>query len=567
MNAIFFLILRQMRGPLLLLSAVYAVATLGLTIVPGVTDTGETWYMGFFHAFYFVSFMGTTTGFGEIPYAFSEAQRMWTLVFIYITVATWIYTIGALITLLQNETLRNALAEYRFERRVHNLREPFYLICGFGATGGRLVHSLSLRRMQASVIDLRQDRIDALLMEDNPTVPPVICADARDPDTLIRAGIEHPMCRHVLALTNDNAANLHIALSASVLRPGMPVICRADSHSVELNMASFGNNYIIDPFATFAKNLVQAYYAPHQFLLYHWLHKATLKPRPEVLTIPKGRWLICGFGRFGRAVYSEMQARGIDVRVIEPNKTIKGLPDNTVLGLGTEAETLQEAAIESCVGIIAGTNNDSNNLSIILTARDIKPDLFVIARQCDAVNQPLFEDLDAEIVMQPSEVIANKIRTILTNPMVDEFLSLVRVRDDAFAKEVIDRIDDRCGEDTPRLEQIDINRDQAHAVVTALAEGTEICIADIIRNHWDREQRLPLLPLLHTNSSRSQCLPEFTTLLQEGDRILFAGPASALDRFKWNLQNEVALNYALSGKTIQQTPLGRWLERRRSSVG
>ena len=54
MNRVFFLVLRQMRVPLLLLSVVYAVATIGLTLIPGTNDTGDSRYLDFFHAFYFV---------------------------------------------------------------------------------------------------------------------------------------------------------------------------------------------------------------------------------------------------------------------------------------------------------------------------------------------------------------------------------------------------------------------------------------------------------------------------------------------------------------------------------
>ena len=111
-----------MRGPLLLLSVVYVIATFGLTLIPGVDDHGDPWRMDFFHAFYFISFMGTTTGFGEIPYAFTDGQRMWALIFIYITVATWIYTIGALISLLSSDLLKNALTIYQVDRQVRQIR-------------------------------------------------------------------------------------------------------------------------------------------------------------------------------------------------------------------------------------------------------------------------------------------------------------------------------------------------------------------------------------------------------------------------------------------------------------
>ncbi|MBR9884970.1 MAG: potassium transporter TrkA, partial [Oceanospirillales bacterium] len=78
MNDILYVLLRRLRAPLITLIVVYAVAVLGFTLIPGQDNDGNVWHMDFFHAFYFVSFMGSTIGFGEIPYAFTNAQRMWT---------------------------------------------------------------------------------------------------------------------------------------------------------------------------------------------------------------------------------------------------------------------------------------------------------------------------------------------------------------------------------------------------------------------------------------------------------------------------------------------------------
>ena len=90
-----FLLLRRLRSPLIVLIVVYAVAVFGFTLIPGVDDQGRPWRMGFFHAFYFVSFLGTTIGLGEIPYPFTDAQRLWALLSIYATVVAWLYGIGA----------------------------------------------------------------------------------------------------------------------------------------------------------------------------------------------------------------------------------------------------------------------------------------------------------------------------------------------------------------------------------------------------------------------------------------------------------------------------------------
>lgn len=562
MNTVLFIVLRRMRVPLLLLSTVYAVATLGLTLIPGVDDEGNTWHMDFFHAFYFVSFMGTTTGFGEIPYAFSHAQRMWALVFIYITVVTWIYALGSLITLIGNETLRKAVIDFRFSRQVRMIQEPFYLVCGYGDTGSKLVSTLRNRRMQASVIDIDQARIDALMLEDDPMFVPGLKADARDPDNLIMAGMTHPMCECVVALTNDNAANLHIAISATVLNPDVKVIGRADAHDIEANMASFGTDVIIDPFDTFARNIALATYAPHQFLLLEWLSKARDEPLSDVTVMPRGLWIICGFGRFGKAIYREMEEHGIPTIIIEPDDSISDLPEGSIIGYGTEASTLNEANVDMAVGIIAGADDDSNNLSIIVTAKQLNPDLFVIVRETLRANRPLFESIPANIVMQIGETLANKIRTLLTNPLIDEFLSLARAHDDDWAKALTDRLRQISPEVLPHTWAATVGEEETAAVASAIERGETVRIRDLVRDHTDRDRELPLMVLFHSNRQGAFCLPEGNTGLDIGDQLLFAGTRASQSKALWNLNNEAALTYILNGIPRQQTVVGQWLASR-----
>ena len=123
-----FLLLRRLRLPLILLIVVYAVAVFGFTLVPGIDAAGQPWRMGFLHAFYFVSFLGTTIGLGEIPQPFSDAQRLWATASIYATVTAWLYGIGALLSTLQDPLFRRILHENRFAAAVRGLREPFVLL-------------------------------------------------------------------------------------------------------------------------------------------------------------------------------------------------------------------------------------------------------------------------------------------------------------------------------------------------------------------------------------------------------------------------------------------------------
>src|SRR5688572_20609177 len=85
-SATIFLILRRMRAPLITLIVIFAVSVLGLTLVPGEDQAGEPGRMSFLDAFYFMSYTATTIGFGELPYTFTDAQRLWVMVCIYLTV-------------------------------------------------------------------------------------------------------------------------------------------------------------------------------------------------------------------------------------------------------------------------------------------------------------------------------------------------------------------------------------------------------------------------------------------------------------------------------------------------
>ncbi|MBX3686459.1 MAG: potassium channel protein, partial [Rhodocyclaceae bacterium] len=149
-----FLMLRRMRAPLILLIVIFAISVLGLTIVPGFDEHGNPARMSFFHAFYFISYTATTIGFGEVPNAFSEQQRMWATMCIYMSVVGWAYTIGTLFGLFQDKNFRHALRIERFARAVRRLQEPFFLVCGYGETGSRLIRALDRMGMRVVVVEV-----------------------------------------------------------------------------------------------------------------------------------------------------------------------------------------------------------------------------------------------------------------------------------------------------------------------------------------------------------------------------------------------------------------------------
>jgi len=122
MSNVILIVLRRLRTPLIILVIVYAIAAVGMTLIPGIDDQGNPWKMSLFHAFYFVSFMGTTIGFGEIPYEFTDAQRFWVLLCIYTSVIAWLYGIGTMLGLIQDPAFQQAVTHQTFQRSIKRIK-------------------------------------------------------------------------------------------------------------------------------------------------------------------------------------------------------------------------------------------------------------------------------------------------------------------------------------------------------------------------------------------------------------------------------------------------------------
>ena len=122
-----FLVMRRMRAPLITLIVIFSISVIGLTLIPGVDSEGRPAHISLFESFYFMSYTATTIGFGELPYPFTAAQRLWVTFAIYLSVVGWAYAIGSLLTLLQDQSFRQALALRRFTAKVARLRQPFLL--------------------------------------------------------------------------------------------------------------------------------------------------------------------------------------------------------------------------------------------------------------------------------------------------------------------------------------------------------------------------------------------------------------------------------------------------------
>ena len=564
MNSSLLLTLRRLRAPIILLVVIYAVGMAGLVLIPGVDAEGRPWRMTLFQAFYFTSYTASTIGFGEIPHAFTDRQRLWVTAIIYASVVGWAYLLANLLQLGRDSAVRRALAEQRFRRRVRRLVEPFHLICGFGETGHLIARALDRRGRRFVVVEIDETRAQEIDLMDFHQAPLALAGDARLPANLEAAGLRKDNCRSVLALTNDDRANLAVAMAVRLLEPNLPVLARAMQRETAANMASFGTHHIINPFARFGEQLALAISAPANYRLVSWLTALPGAPLGDLRTPPRGRWVVCGYGRFGREVVRAFQSHGLEVTIIDPNPPADpAVP--CVRGLGTEAEPLDAAGIREAVGVVAGTDDDVNNLSIVVTARELNRGLYTIVRQNLQANRALFDAFDADMTMVSSELIASECLAIVRTPLLEPFLEVAHQRDAAWSEALIARLQSVAGETAPAVWSVTLNIADAPAMYRLLMEHGRATVGDLLRQPADREDRLACVPLYLDRTDESVELPGDAFPLQPGDRILFAGRSWAREQQQSLLRSEKVRDYVLTGRDPPVSWLWRRLQRPRST--
>ena len=563
MHNIIYLLLRRMRVPLIVIILAYAISILGLVLIPGMDDQGNPWQMSFFHAFYFVSFMGSTIGFGEIPYPFTDPQRIWTTVAMYMTVIAWLYTIGSLLSLIQDQAFRRVLAYTNFTRAVRQIRDPFYLVCGLGGAGQLVVRELAEHGIRSVVIDRDETRIHSLQLEELPLHVPGITADVTDSTALVAAGLNKPQCAGVISLTGDDQVNLTVAITSKLLAPRLPVICRAESHDAEANIASFGTETIINPFDTFAERLAMMFRSPSMYLVYEWMTSLHETPLTEFAAPPRGTWILCGYGRFGKALQKSLSFKGIQTTIVEADAAGTDAPENVIEGRGTEAITLHEAGIEQAAGLIAGTDDDANNLSIIMTGLHLNKDLFTVSRQNRSSNDAIFAAANTDITMHPGRLIGKRVVDILTMPLLTDFLRMAILQNDDWANVLVSRIVGILTDRPPESWALTISTKQTPAVTHLLRKGTTVTVQNLLRDPRDPATPLPCVALyLKHHDNQERLLPEDDTPLQIGDQLLFCGQESAETHMRWTARNSHAINYICTGSDRPSGNLWRWLSAR-----
>ncbi len=540
-----------MRLPFMVISISYAIAIIGLVLIPGMDDKGNTYYLSLFDAFYFVTYTATTIGFGELPYAFTHYQKIWVTISIYLTVLGWFYGIGTLVTLLQDKLFINELALARFKRDVQNIKENFVIILGYNDTTSAIIQKMIDNKMRVVVIEQDQQKADHLMLEGFVPHVPVLVADVHKASSLEDAGIKSMYCKGIISLFHDNVLNLRVTLASKILNPYITIAVKATTVEESENLLDAGANIVENPFSIISYQVQMAVNAPSLFKLENWLYQIdTLESK--TFSIPNEDIVICGYGRLGITLCRMFRKNGIEPTVIEKNPSLcfeakyDGIK-NVIEGSAEDKHILDLAKIKDTKVIIIATNDDTTNLSISSTVKKMNKETIILARENELSDFSIFFSSKIDYIFIPSQILIHKTTNALVNPLSDRMMRLLTKKDEEWGQQLLYRLVKKIHHN-PITFELEINKDEAIEVYNYLKNsGKSLTIKTLCLSRRNRAQLNNVVPMLIVRGNEEFLLPAFDFELRLDDKILFACDENAKNDIEYIANNVYEFHYIVTG--------------------
>jgi voltage-gated potassium channel len=156
----------------------------------------------------------------------------------------------------------------------------------------------------------------------------------------------------------------------------------------------------------------------------------------------KNHYIICGYGRIGRVLVRNLRRKFPNLVVIDNNPNlVEVMEEDGVLyidGDATEESTLIKAGIENAQGLVSVLATDTNNVFLVLTARQLNPRLHIIARAGEDRSKAKLRAAGATTVESPYEMGALRMAQRILRPKVTSFLdfALSATRKDILMEEL-----------------------------------------------------------------------------------------------------------------------------------
>ena len=221
----------------------------------------------------------------------------------------------------------------------------------------------------------------------------------------------------------------------------------------------------------------------------------------------KNHYIVCGYGRIGRYLCNQLKRKPIDLVVIDKNRElIPILDDDKVLYLSGDASDeaiLHKAGILRAKGLVAVLATDTDNVFLVLTARQLTPDLYIIARASRDESKSKLQAAGANKVESPYEMGAVSMAQRIIRPTVTNFLNL------AFAHKRKDI----------QMEEIPVN-------------SSSDLINVMLKDSGIRQQFNLIIIAIKKSDGSMLFNPSYETVIDAGDTVIAVGQEGNLQRLE-----------------------------------
>lgn len=140
-------------------------------------------------------------------------------------------------------------------------------------------------------------------------------------------------------------------------------------------------------------------------------------------------YIICGYGRIGHRIAEDLKRSEVPIVIVENrDSTIERIEQNNLLyvkGDAQEEQTLLDAGINDAKGLVCTLSSDQENIFVTLMAREIRENIFILARTNEYKNTKKVLRAGADKVMSPYEIGADRMANVILRPHVDRFMNQI----------------------------------------------------------------------------------------------------------------------------------------------
>ncbi len=195
----------------------------------------------------------------------------------------------------------------------------------------------------------------------------------------------------------------------------------------------------------------------------------TERRKNRVIRGLRDHYIICGYGRVGRRVGHEFRDAGAQYIVLDftPNSRHFAEEDRVpyVEGTGTRDEDLDAVGLAQAKGLVASSDSDVDNLYIVVSARAVRPDLFIVARASTEDAARKMWRAGADRVVQPYTSAGQEMAKLVLRPEVAAFLDIVTSAGGPDLRMEEIEITERCDNAGKSIRDLHIGRDTGALVV------------------------------------------------------------------------------------------------------